>query len=73
MQKVTKKELRVFIPIMCAAILNLLATFVDMSDYLQGLLQGIGIMLLIMSCIYLFPVFSQQKEKTSKSIEHGNN
>lgn len=74
MQNVTKKELQVFIPILCATTLNMLATLVDMSDYMQGLLQGMGIMLLVMSCIYLFPgIFSKQNDTTSKRIEHGNN
>ena len=73
MQKLTKKELQVGIPIICATTLNLMATFVK-SVYVEGLLQGMAIILLVMSCIYMFPgIFSKQKEQHSKRIEHGNN
>ncbi len=72
MQGPTKKELQVFIPILCATTLNLIAVLADMSGYMQGLLQGMAIMLLVMSCIYMFPS-RKGNAKPSKSTEHGNN
>lgn len=51
MQKPTKQELQVFVPILLGTTLNLIANFVR-SDYVQSMLQGMAIMVFCAAVYY---------------------
>lgn len=69
MKRATKEALWVFIPIICASLLNILASSMNMSDYLQGMLQGMAIVLLLCSVVIIGSVLNCRR-RTSHS--YGN-
>ena len=70
MQKPTKQELQVFVPIVIGTTLNLIASLVH-SDYVQGLLQGMAVMLLCCAIYYTAWGF-KRITKPSNTSKNGN-
>ena len=72
MAKLTKEELWVFTPILCSVVLNTITSVVDLSDYLEGMLHGMAIMLLLCAVVVI-GIILNRKMKSSKKSKDGNN
>ena len=66
MQKLTKQELQVFVPILLGTTLNLIAGLVR-SDYAQGMLQGIAVILLCCAVYYTVLGFKRVTKPSNKN------
>ena len=66
MQKLTKQELQVFVPILLGTTLNLIACFVR-SDYAQGMLQGMAIMIYCAAVYYTVVGLKRMTKPSNKS------
>lgn len=63
MKKETKECIQIYIPLILAVSLNGLTGLVSMSDYAEGFLQGMALLLL---CVAAFEIaFAKRRMKTT--------
>lgn len=66
MKKETKECIQIYIPLILAVSLNGLTGLVSMSDYAEGFLQGMALLLLCMAAFKIVITFKRRMKITSK-------
>lgn len=66
MKKETKECIQIYIPLILAVSLNGLTGLVSMSDYAEGFLQGMALLLLCVATFEIAFAFKRRMKTTSK-------
>lgn len=66
MQKETKEAIQIYIPLILAITLNGLSQIIAVSEYVEGFLQGVAVVLLCVSVVQMVTVFKRRMKISSK-------